>query len=193
MEFNKYMLNGFMVQAVEITMANLTDLVWYICENGGGATGHLGDTASKRPARIRIKQRNYGENWGKYDWRVAKLGDYIVIHNFRAGTYGREFESMEFSRVKKADFERDAKPLFKEKVIPLYDSMGGSSLATVKVTETEDGFVGEFKLTANLGEAIYNNFDLVGLTIQILPGFPMPKLKEAVIKPGTGKKVEIRK
>lgn len=93
------------VRAIRITEKNLSELVAYIVRNGGAATGHNGDTASGRPARIRIKQRNYGHNWGKIDWRVAKIGDFIVRHDFKAGEHSRGTKSVEFERVKPAEFE----------------------------------------------------------------------------------------
>ena len=83
------------VRAVKITEKNLTDLVAYICRNGGIATGHNGRPEFDRPARIRIKQMNHGANWSKLDWRRAGLGDYIV-----------RFENGSFARVKAADFNR---------------------------------------------------------------------------------------
>jgi hypothetical protein len=88
------------VRAIQITEKNLTDVVAFINRNGGAATGHNGDTRSKRPARIRIKQLNFGENWGKRDWRVAKLGDYIVRREHD------EFGT-QFFRVKELQFEED--------------------------------------------------------------------------------------
>lgn len=92
------------VRAVRITEKNLTELVAYINRNGGAATGHNGDTASGRPARIRIKQRNFGENWGKRDWRVARVGDFIVKHDFSDEPV-EGLPSIEFSRVKDDTFE----------------------------------------------------------------------------------------
>lgn len=86
-------------RAVQITEKNLIDLVSYIVRNGGIATGHLERPEYKRPARIRIKQRNFGNHWGKIDWRVANVGDYIVRN-----------ENDEFFRVKAVDFLRDYAP-----------------------------------------------------------------------------------
>lgn len=83
-------------RAVEITDKNLTDLVAYICRNGGIATGHNGRPQYNRPARIRIKQHTFGKNWYKLDWRVAHIGDFIVRD-----------ENDNFFRVKKNDFLRD--------------------------------------------------------------------------------------
>lgn len=88
------------MRAVQITEKNLSEVVAYICRNGGAATGHNGDTASKRPARIRLKQRNFGKNWGKRDWRVARLGDWIVRHNFPKKDFAEiGNEPSEFERV----------------------------------------------------------------------------------------------
>lgn len=83
------------VKAVQITLKNLTDLVAYICRNGGGATGHTGHVQFNRPARIRIKQRTFGHGWSKNDWRVAHVGDWIVRN-----------ENNTFERVKADDFDR---------------------------------------------------------------------------------------
>ena len=83
------------VKAIKITAANLTDIVAYICRNGGGATGHVGRPEFRRPARIRIKQITSGATWVKLDWRVALVGDYIV--RYPAG---------DFARVKAVDFDR---------------------------------------------------------------------------------------
>lgn len=89
-------VDGFVrVRAVKITAANLTDLVAYICRNGSAATGHLGHPEYNRPARIRIKQWTHGANWSKLDWRVAKVGDWIVRGD---GPYDA------FYRVKAVDF-----------------------------------------------------------------------------------------
>lgn len=94
----------YRVRAVQVTEKNLTDLVAYICRNGGAATGH-NFIPPKRRARIRILQRNYGFNWGKRDWRVAELGDYIIREDFKKGEFSREEDAVEFSRVKAKDFE----------------------------------------------------------------------------------------
>lgn len=85
---------GFEVKVVKITIKNLTDLVAYICRNGGAATGHIGRPEYNRPARIRIKQQTYGNGWSKKDWRVANLGDYII-----------RWENGDFERIKAADFD----------------------------------------------------------------------------------------
>ena len=88
------------MRAIQITEKNLAEVVAYICRHGGAATGHLGNTASNRPARIRIKQRNYGKNWGKRDWRVAKLGDWIVRHDFPKKEFAQiGFDPAEFERI----------------------------------------------------------------------------------------------
>lgn len=89
------------VRAVRITEKNLPELVAYINRNGGAATGHQGNTRSGRPSRIRIKQRNYGYTWGKKDWRVARVGDFIVRHDIQQ----EGFEPIEFERIKDDIFE----------------------------------------------------------------------------------------
>lgn len=100
--------------AVQITEDNIIDLTNAINQMGGAATGHIFIPGKKhtkgRPARIRILQRNYGENWGKRDWRVANVGDFIVRHKFKAGEFHREKASVEFERVRKVDFEVMAEP-----------------------------------------------------------------------------------
>lgn len=95
------------VRAVQITEKNLTDLVAYICRNGGAATGHLGRNYNVTPkgktihrrARIRIKQLTSGGGkngyWTKLDWRVAYIGDWIV----------KDVETGQFVRVKAEDFD----------------------------------------------------------------------------------------
>lgn len=94
------------VRAVRITEHNINELVLYVVRKGGAATGHNGDTASGRPARIRIKQRNYGENWGKKDWRVAKVGDFLVQYDLGGKEFAQiGFDPIEFGRVKEDDFE----------------------------------------------------------------------------------------
>ena len=106
--FKKYRhtIDGtYEVKALQITEANIPDLVNHICRHGGAVTGHLyippvkiGKIEKKaRKARIRIRQRNFGEHWGKLDWRVATVGDYILRHEIN-GKY-------EFERVKGGDFE----------------------------------------------------------------------------------------
>lgn len=83
-------------RAVQITDNNLADVVSYICRNGGIATGHNDRPEFNRPARIRIKQKTYGKNWYKLDWRVARVGDFIVRD-----------ENDNFFRVKQAEFLSD--------------------------------------------------------------------------------------
>ena len=92
--------------ALRITENNMTELVAYINKNGGSAFVTSG--AKNKAKRIRIKQRNYGNNWGKVDWRVANVGDFIVRHEFAAGELGREKKSIEFERVREDDFEASA-------------------------------------------------------------------------------------
>lgn len=99
----KSKVNGAVVKAVVITENNIADLVAYIVRNGGAATGHNGDTASGRPARVRVKQLNYGDNWGKRDWRVGRLGDSIIRYEYPESEYGPA--GTEFARVRKNDFE----------------------------------------------------------------------------------------
>ena len=94
--------NGVRVRAVKITEKNLTDIVAYISKHGGAATGHLFIPPNRR-ARIRIRQLNYGYDWGKRDWRVAELGDYIVQREFEA-TIDRP-TYVEFMRVKASEFD----------------------------------------------------------------------------------------
>ena len=89
-------------RAVQITHENLAEVVSYICRNGGIATGHGERPEYKRPARIRIKQKTFGENWTKNDWRVALVGDFIVRD-----------ENDNFFRVKKVEFLRDYAPASK--------------------------------------------------------------------------------
>lgn len=104
--------------AVQITEQNIPEIVAAICKAGGAATGHYSippvkvgkKTKKGRPGRIRLKQRNYGYNWGKVDWRVANIGDWIVRHNFKAGELSREHASVEFERVKDVDFKVMAQP-----------------------------------------------------------------------------------
>jgi hypothetical protein len=97
------------VRGVRITEKNIVDVVNYITRRGGAATGHLtipGKNTKERPGRIRLRQLNFGENWGKRDWRVANVGDAIIVHDAN-----KEFSQIgfdvEFERVKAADFERD--------------------------------------------------------------------------------------
>lgn len=106
--------------AVQITEQNIPEIVVAICNNGGAATGHYSIPPVKVPGRkhptkgrrgrIRLRQRNYGYNWGKVDWRVAEIGDWIVRHHFKAGELSCEKASVEFERVKAADFKVQAEP-----------------------------------------------------------------------------------
>lgn len=92
------------VRGVRITEKNIVDIVNYITRRGGAATGHVTIPGTKvkkvRPGRIRLRQLNFGENWGKRDWRVANVGDAIIVHDLAEGR-------IEFERVKDIDFERD--------------------------------------------------------------------------------------
>lgn len=102
--------NKRIVRGVRITEKNIVDVVNYITRRGGAATGHVTIPGTKtkkvRPGRIRLRQLNFGENWGKRDWRVANVGDAIIVHDAN-----KEFSQIgfdvEFERVKAADFERD--------------------------------------------------------------------------------------
>lgn len=102
--FKKYSAKskGYPVDAIRITEANLVEIVNYITKNGGAATGHetvpAKGKAKTRPGRIRLRQRNFGFNWGKQDWRVANVGDFIVRDGDRKNGY-------EFARVKDDQFE----------------------------------------------------------------------------------------
>lgn len=102
---NKF--NDRIVNAVQITDTNIVDIVNHITRNSGAATGHVTIPGSKvkkeRPGRIRLRQRNFGENWGKLDWRVANVGDWIVRHEYEID--GEKFT--EFYRVKAHAFPLD--------------------------------------------------------------------------------------
>lgn len=97
--------NGDVVRAIRITEKNLAEIVDYINNQGGAATGHLGNTRSGKKPRIRIKQRNFGENWGKVDWRVAYIGDFIVRDDYEREFKGVNTKYKDFSRVKDDIFE----------------------------------------------------------------------------------------
>lgn len=92
------------VRAIRVTEKNIAELVAYINRHGGAATGHNGDTRSGRPARIRLKQRNFGKRWGKLDWRVAQVGDYIVEESVPE-EYQTKLGPVEFFRIKRDLFE----------------------------------------------------------------------------------------
>jgi len=102
--------NKRIVRGVRITEKNIVDVVNYIARRGGAATGHLTIPAGKgkkeRPGRIRLRQLNFGENWGKRDWRVANVGDAIIVHDANKAFSQIGFD-VEFERVKASDFERD--------------------------------------------------------------------------------------
>lgn len=89
---NEYL--GHHVMAIKVTLKNIPELVAHICTRGGAATGHVGNTPSGHKARIRLKQFTNGVTWHKWDWRVARVGDYIVRNS--DGSY---------SRIKAAKFE----------------------------------------------------------------------------------------
>lgn len=111
--FKKYkdVDNGDVIKAIRITEANVKELGYYINRQGGICL--VTNSAGKKPYRIRVKQRNYGENWGKIDWRVANIGDYIIRHEFPNGEHHREKGALEFSRVRKSRFEAALVPVVK--------------------------------------------------------------------------------
>lgn len=90
------------VKALRITERNLSELVAYITKNGG--TAFLTKGSENKPVRIRIKQRNFGENWGKRDWRVANVGDFIVMEDV-APEFQEALGKREFFRAKDDTFE----------------------------------------------------------------------------------------
>lgn len=85
------------VRAIRVTEKNLAELVAYVNRNGGEALG-LADTHPETGDvtnhKIRIKQMNHTASGSKRDWRVARVGDFIVKH-----------ENGEFERVKDDEFE----------------------------------------------------------------------------------------
>ncbi len=89
------------VRAIEVKESNVEEIAAYINRNGGAATarGQRLFEGRLRPARIRLKQLNFGENWGKRDWRVATLGDWIVKN-----------EGGEFFRMKPGVFHSELSP-----------------------------------------------------------------------------------
>jgi hypothetical protein len=92
-------------RAIRVTEKNIPELVAYICRNGGAATGHTGDTKSGRPPRIRIKQRTFGNGWTKRDWRVAKVGDFIVRYDHEDEIVNKGLNKIEYERVTEDNFE----------------------------------------------------------------------------------------
>lgn len=97
-------------RAVRITEKNYLEIVNYVNRNGGQAEGSVFITkdGDELNHKIRVRQRNYGENWGKRDWRVARVGDFIVRYDFDADLQARGFEPVEFARVKEDEFEASA-------------------------------------------------------------------------------------
>lgn len=93
---------AFERQAIKITEKNIDEVVAYIQRNGGSAFVTAG--ADGKPRRIRIKQRNFGRNWGKRDWRVAVVGDYIVKAPVRSD-FVKVLGKTEFWREKGAAFD----------------------------------------------------------------------------------------
>jgi hypothetical protein len=94
------------VRAITVTEDNVEEIVAWINRHGGAANGHGVRIFQERtrPARVRLLQRNYGENWGKRDWRVATVGDTILKIDFAAGEDHREKAGAEFVRVKAEAF-----------------------------------------------------------------------------------------
>lgn len=99
---------AFERQAIKITEKNIDEVVAYILRNGGSAFVTQG--AEGKPRRIRIKQRNFGRNWGKRDWRVATVGDYIVKAPVRT-EYQAALGKTEFWREKGAAFDFGFNPV----------------------------------------------------------------------------------
>lgn len=112
--FKKYKANTnageHIVKAIRITEKNVVELTNYICKNGGEAVAKIkiSATGDESAYKIRLRQHNYGENWGKLDYRVAKVGDFIVRHDYFEDEYGRKKGDVEFERVKRDDFEATA-------------------------------------------------------------------------------------
>lgn len=90
------------LKALRITEKNIHELATYICKNGGAA--FVTDSAGTKPPRIRLKQRNFGENWGKRDWRVARIGDFILMDHV-APEHQEKLGKREFWRAKDDYFE----------------------------------------------------------------------------------------
>jgi len=88
--------------AIRITDANIDEIAEYIKKNGGSAFVTSG--AEGKPRRLRIKQRNFGENWGKRDWRVAVVGDFVSRRDVEP-EFRPVLGKLEFSRVKEDVFE----------------------------------------------------------------------------------------
>lgn len=86
------------VRAIRITEKNFIEISSYINRNGGQAealwlTLKSGDVANHR---IRIKQMNHMPKGSKRDWRLARVGDFIV-----------KYEDDSFARVKDDVFEAE--------------------------------------------------------------------------------------
>lgn len=96
--FKKYAHNGGTarpIRAIRLTENNIDAVAEYVCKNGGAAFVTQG--AGGKARRLRIKQLNFGENWGKRDWRVAVVGDFVL--------YVEEDRVKDFFRMKEDHFE----------------------------------------------------------------------------------------
>lgn len=100
--FKKYQINNKTeapLKAIRLTERNLEEVVAYVNRNGGEAKSH--DTG------IKIRQHNYGEDWGKLDWRVARVGDFVCFLEWiepADGIHKRQ-SFKEFFRIKEDHFE----------------------------------------------------------------------------------------
>lgn len=86
------------VRALRITEKNYVELSAYINRNGGESEAldlrlDNGDLVNQR---IRIKQMNHMPKGSKRDWRLARVGDFIV-----------KYEDGSFARVKDDVFEAE--------------------------------------------------------------------------------------
>lgn len=95
------------LRGVIVNEKNVDEIVGWINRNGGAATGR-GERVyegRRRPARVRLKQRNFGKNWGKRDWRVAALGDLVIKIDFKkderyeGSPAGSEFVRIKFDKI----------------------------------------------------------------------------------------------
>lgn len=97
------------LRAVKLTEDNLHAVAVTIRAHGWPAFV-IGGANERNPRRITIRQRNFGNYWGKMDWRIAKVGDYIAkapVHPLFVEVLG-EFELW---REKGSTFESQFKPL----------------------------------------------------------------------------------
>lgn len=105
-EFKKYRSkeDGFERLAVKLTEENLDAVSMYIGNHGGAA--FVFDFDSDKPKHIEIKQLNFGRTWGKRDWRVAKIGDYILMRRVPKD-FVEFYGKFEFWREKGSTFESE--------------------------------------------------------------------------------------